>query len=118
VSPLTAVAAAVGAALMLGIASVADQRSTKRVKHRRALSPRILVDLARQPLWLTAVAANVAGFALQVVALDFGSLAVVQPVLACDLIFAVLILWFLRRPASQRAGGGSAGKQAMITRCS
>jgi hypothetical protein len=102
VSPLTAV----GAALMFGIASVADQRSTKRVKHRRALSPRILVDLARQPLWLTAVAANVAGFALQVVALDFGSLAVVQPILACDLIFAVLILWFLRRrPASQRAGG-------------
>jgi hypothetical protein len=106
VSALTAVAAAVGAALMLGISSVADQRSTKRVKRRRALSPRILVDLARQPLWLMAVAANVAGFALQVVALDFGSLAVVQPIVACDLIFAVLILLFLRRrPASRRVGG-------------
>src|SRR6202011_3546862 len=31
---------------------------------------------------------------LQVVALNFGSLALVQPILACDLMFAVLILWY------------------------
>jgi hypothetical protein len=86
-----AVASALGAALFLGISSVADQRSTKRVKTRRALSPAILLDLVRQPLWLTAIAANLVGFALQVVALSFGSLAVVQPLLVFDLVFAVLI---------------------------
>jgi hypothetical protein len=105
-SSLTAVVAAVAAALMLGVSSVADQRSTKRVERRRALSPRILLDLARQPLWLTAIAANVAGFALQVVALDIGSLAIVQPILVCDLIFAVLILWFLGRRSDVRLPGG------------
>ena len=89
-----AVVTAIASALVLGISSVADQRSTKRVESRRALSPRIIVDLVRQPLWLTAVGANVAGFALQVVALSFGSLALVQPILACDLMFAVLILWY------------------------
>jgi len=89
-----AVATAIASALVLGISSIADQRSTKRVESRRALSPRIIVDLVRQPLWLTAVGANVAGFALQVVALSFGSLALVQPILACDLMFAVLILWY------------------------
>jgi hypothetical protein len=94
---LTAVVIALAAALLLGISSVADQRSTKRVQTRRALSPRILLDLARQPLWLTAIATNAAGFVLQVVALDFGSLALVQPILVWDLIFAVLISWFLRR---------------------
>ena len=104
-SPLIAVVAAVASALMLGISSVADQRSTKRVKSRRALSPRILLDLARQPLWLTALGANLAGFALQVVALNFGSLALVQPILVCDLIFAVLILWSSwRRSGTRRAG--------------
>jgi hypothetical protein len=105
-SPLIAVVAAVASALMLGISSVADQRSTKRVESRRALSPRILLDLVRQPLWLAAISGNIAGFALQVVALSFGSLALVQPILVCDLIFAVLIGWILwRRSGGHRLGG-------------
>jgi hypothetical protein len=104
-SSLIAVVAAVASALMLGISAVADQRSTKLVQSRRALSPRILLDLVRQPLWVTALGANLVGFALQVVALSFGSLALVQPILVCDLIFAVLILWFLsRRSSVQRPG--------------
>ncbi len=101
-SGLIAVSSALVSALLLGLASVADQRSTKQVQSRRALSPRIFVDLARRPLWLIAIAANVAGFALQVVALSFGSIALVQPLLVCDLIFAVLILGFLRRRSDIR----------------
>lgn len=104
-SSVIAVVAGIASALMLGISSVADQRSTKRVESRRALSPRILLDLVRQPLWVTALGANLVGFSLQVVALNFGSLALVQPILVCDLIFAVLILWFLwRRSGIQRPG--------------
>jgi hypothetical protein len=90
---------AVAAALMFGVSAVADQRSTKRVAKRKALSPRILVDLVRQPLWLTAVATNIAAFALQIVALSQGSIAVVEPILVCDLVFAVLISFYLRRRA-------------------
>jgi hypothetical protein len=96
-SPLpapVAVVTALASALVLGISAVADQRSTKRVENRRALSPRIIVDLVRQPLWLIAIGANLVGFALQVVALASGSLALVQPIVACDLMFAVLILWY------------------------
>jgi drug/metabolite transporter (DMT)-like permease len=88
--------AAIAAALVFGAASVADQRSTKRVKRRGALSPRIFVDLARQPLWLVSIVGTVVGFALQVVALRFGPLALVEPLLICDLIFAVLINSYLR----------------------
>ena len=109
-SSLIAVFAAIASALMLGISSVADQRSTKRVESRRALSPRILLDLARQPLWLTALGANLIGFALQVAALNFGSLALVQPILVCDLVFAVLILWFVRR----RPGTGRARQTGIV----
>jgi hypothetical protein len=85
------VTTALVAALLFGISSVADQRSTKKVQTERALSPRILLDLVRQPLWLIAILTNIAGFALQVIALSQGSLAVVQPLLVFDLVFAVLI---------------------------
>ena len=87
-----AVVTALAGALLFGISSVADARSAKRVKTERALSPAILLDLVRQPLWLIGIVANVAGFALQVVALSFGSLALVQPLLVFDLVFAVLII--------------------------
>ena len=95
-----AIATAVIAAGVLGLSAAIDQRSTKKVKTREPLSPRLLADLVRQPLWLIAIGANVVGFILQVVALAFGSLALVQPLLVCDLLFAVVIAWYLR----QRAG--------------
>jgi hypothetical protein len=110
VSTPIAVVTALAAALVLGISSVADQRSTKRVKPARSGSPRILLELVRQPLWLIAIGANLAGFALQVVALSFGSLALVQPLLVCDLVFAVLISRYLAlRRGDQPPGGGRSG---------
>jgi hypothetical protein len=109
VSTLIAVVTAVASGLFLGISAVADQRSTKRVKTEKALSPRILLDLVRQPLWVAAVGANIVGFALQVVALSFGSLALVQPLLVCDLIFAVLISRYLLRRAGTPRPAGSRG---------
>jgi drug/metabolite transporter (DMT)-like permease len=96
-----AVVTAIAAAGVLGLSAAIDQRSTKKVKTREPLSPRLLADLARQPLWLIAVGANVVGFILQVVALAYGSLALVQPLLVCDLLFAVLIAWYLRGRANE-----------------
>jgi drug/metabolite transporter (DMT)-like permease len=96
-SPALAIVLGVTAALMFGVASVADQHSTKLVKRRKALSPAIFLDLARQPLWVAAVSGTVLGFALQVLALKYGPLALVEPLLACGLIFAVLINSYLRK---------------------
>jgi hypothetical protein len=95
-----AIVTALVAAGVLGLSAAIDQRSTKKVKTREPLSPRLLLDLVRQPEWLVAIGANVVGFILQVVALAYGSLALVQPLLVTDLLFAVLIAWYLR----QRAG--------------
>lgn len=88
------------AAFFFGLSSVMEQRSTKQVPQRGALSPRLLVDLARRALWLTAIGVNLVGSVLQVVALHFGALAVVQPIVASDVLFAVLIslLAWRRRP--------------------
>jgi hypothetical protein len=92
-----AITTAIVAAAVLGLSAAIDQRSTKKVKTREPLSPRLIVDLVKQPLWLIAIGANVVGFILQVVALAYGSLALVQPLLVCDLLFAVLIAWYLRQ---------------------
>lgn len=85
------VTAATGSALVLGVSSVAEQRGTRRVRRRGVLSPRIMLDLVRQPIWAVGVGGSVAGFALQIMALRYGRLESVEPILACDLIVAVLI---------------------------
>jgi len=104
--PLTAVVAALGSSLAYAITAVTEQLGTKRVKSRRALSPKLLLDLLKQPLWLAGIAANVASFALQVVALRFGPLALVEPILVCDLIFAGLITAALRKRVDLVLGAG------------
>lgn len=88
--PLIAVVAALGSSLAYAITAVTEQLGTHRVKARRALSPELLLDLIKQPLWLAGIFANVASFALQVVALRFGPLALVEPILVC-----------VRRPAGR-----------------
>jgi hypothetical protein len=105
-SPLIAVVAALGSSLAYAITAVTEQLGTHRVQSRRALSPELLLDLIKQPLWLAGVGANVASFALQVVALRFGPLALVEPILVCDLIFAGLISAILRRRADLVTGAG------------
>lgn len=102
------------AALMFGVASVADQHSTKRVRQRKALSPKIFLDLMRQPLWLASIGGTLLGFALQVLALKYGPLALVEPLLACGLIFAVLINSYLRRLFDPVLLGGVVGTAAGI----
>lgn len=85
------------AALSFAVAGVLEQRTTKQVPQRRAMSPKLLVDLAHRPLWLAAIGATIAGSALQITALHFGPLALVQPILVCDLLFAVMLAAFLLR---------------------
>ena len=88
---VVAVVAALGAAAIFGSSGVFEYRSAKEVPARGPLEPRLLLDLAHRPMWLLAMVANLFGVALQIVALRFGPLALVQPVLVCDLIFAVVI---------------------------
>jgi len=103
-----AVTAALVGALVFGISAVAEQRGTKHVETRETLSPMILLDLARQPVWVLGVGGLIAGFVLQIVALHFGSLALVEPILVGDLVFAVLISAFLRGSHDPAVFGGVA----------
>lgn len=89
--PVLAVVAGVAAALAFAASAVIEQHYAHEVPQRDPLDPRLLRDLARQPLWLVSIALTVAGLVLQITALQAGPLALVQPVLVCDVLFAVLI---------------------------
>lgn len=88
------------AAAVFGAASVLEEGSTKQVQQRAALSPRLLADLVRRPLFLAAIGMNAAGAGMQILALHLGSLTLVQPLLVLSLLFAVVIaaLAVRRRP--------------------
>ena len=58
---------------------------------------RLLWRLARRPVWLLGLASMILGFAFQVSALHFGPLALVQPVLALELLFVFAYMAFLGR---------------------
>ena len=88
---MMAVCLGLAAAAAFGAASVLEERSTKQVPQRAALSPRLLADLVRRPLFLVSIGVNITGAGLQILALHFGSLTLVQPLLMLSLLFAVVI---------------------------
>ena len=47
----------------------------------------LVFRLARRPVWLLGIAFMIAGFVFQLAALRFGALALVQPILAAELVF-------------------------------
>jgi drug/metabolite transporter (DMT)-like permease len=85
-----AVPAAVLGAASFGLASALQQRATKEVPTSRTLNPGLLVQLARRRDWLAATAAVGLGLALQVVALAFAPLTLVQPLLVTGVLFGTL----------------------------
>ena len=63
---------------------------------------RLVPYLFRQPLWLFGWVAAVGGFAFQAVALNFGELSVVQPLLVTELVFVLVLrrVWIRQDVAS------------------
>ena len=88
VSLTIAVPAAVMGAACMGLASAAQARATKDVETSKPLDPRLFRRLVGQRLWLVGMAATILGLVLQLIALAFAPLLVVQPLLITSLMFA------------------------------
>lgn len=86
-----AVIAALAAALAYALAAVLQQRAASQAPADRALRFGLLWNLARRPMWLLGILADVGGFVLQFIALGKGSLILVQPLLVSSLLFALPI---------------------------
>jgi drug/metabolite transporter (DMT)-like permease len=85
---LIAVTAALGAACCFALAAVV-QHGVARATDEKLLSLRLLLALLRNPRWLAGVGLGVLSFAIQGLALAFGPLALVQPLAATDVLFAL-----------------------------
>lgn len=76
-----------------------------------ATSSGLLLRMARHPLWLAGITADIVGFIAQAAALRLGELAVVQPLLVLSVVFALpLGAWF----GNQRVGRREAMAASLV----
>lgn len=92
---------AVGAACCLGFGFVLQQNAAQKAPLSDFLSPRILLDLMKVPRWLGGIGLMVVGMALGAMALGQGEISLVEPLLATNLLFALMLS---RRQTKQPLG--------------
>ncbi len=102
------VAIGLGAAFLLGLGFVVQQHAAAEAPAEERLSIRLLIDLAHHPIWLGGIAAMVGGQILGGFALGKGSLTLVEPLLTCNILFALpMAAAWRRQHLSRREWAGS-----------
>ena len=97
-----AICTALASALAFAVGTVLEHRgATLAPKGRGAL--RLCAHLARRPVWLVGIAMSLTALGLHVVALRWGRLSVVQPVLVTGLLFALPLSRLVERRRVQAA---------------
>jgi hypothetical protein len=98
-----AVGAALCAAFCFAFGSLIQQGAARQA-HARTLRFGLLVALAHQRRWLGGIALTVLAFGIQAVALAFGPLALVQPLVATEVLFALPVIAHRNRVPLMRKG--------------
>jgi drug/metabolite transporter (DMT)-like permease len=93
-----AILLAIAASLCTATSSLC-QRKGARDHQTTGFDARLIFRLARQPVWLLGIASMILGFVFQLTALHFGDLALVQPILAAELL---LVFGYLAVAGSRR----------------
>lgn len=83
---LPGLAAALGAALVFGVAAVVQAIGARQVPTASNLDPRLLVRLLRRPMLLAAIGLNFVGFVLHLIALRLLPLYLAQAGIAASLV--------------------------------
>jgi drug/metabolite transporter (DMT)-like permease len=95
--------AALAAACAFGVAAALQHQQAGLAPQARTLSPRLLISVARRPLWLAGLGLAAGAYVLQALALAYGPLTLVAPIVAADLLFALpLAARWSRRPLRPR----------------
>jgi len=89
---IVTIATALAAAVLYGAGAALEQRQAAAAPPSAAGRPRLLLMLARQPLWLLGIAVQIGGFAAHAAALRSGSLVTVQMVVSAEFVVAVVIV--------------------------
>src|SRR3984957_12539991 len=82
-------ALALVAAICFAAAAVLQQRAASLVPASESVRLRLLLDLAKHPVWLTGIGLMIAAYVAQAVALAFDDVAFVEPLIAMELVFAL-----------------------------
>src|SRR5215471_8316717 len=93
----TAVLLAIAASFCTATASLAQRAGAKNVQTTGGFDARLLLRLARQPIWLVGIFSMIGGFVFQLTALRYGPLALVQPILALELLLVFGYMAFAGR---------------------
>jgi drug/metabolite transporter (DMT)-like permease len=81
-----AVLLAIAASFCTATASVAQRQGAKSVQTTDGFDARLLLRLARRPVWVLGIISMIGGFVFQLTALRYGPLALVQPILSLELL--------------------------------
>ncbi len=100
--PVLALLLALLASAFFAGAWVLQYHEAHEAPKRLYLSPRLLLELARHPMWLAGLAGLTVGSVVQGAALGSGSLAVVEPALTTSLLFALWLSAAWRRERMSR----------------
>ncbi len=107
------IALALAAAVFFALGSVLQQKaSLDEPETADGSGAGLLIRMARKPVWLVGVAADAIGFVGQAIALTIGRLAVVQPLLATSMVFALPLG---HRLTGQRVTKADIGAAVLIT---
>ena len=90
------VLAALAAASCFAGAAVLQQEAAQATSEEKSLKLRLLIDLLRRPKWLTGIALLVSGYGFQALALAYGPVALVQPLVVTELAIAIPIAMWRR----------------------
>ena len=94
---LISAVSAVLAGLCLGASGVLQQRAAAKRPSTERMSARLVIELARDRWWVLGIGLAVLSYGFQALALSFGPLILVQPLIVSELLFAI--------PASVRLRG-------------
>ncbi len=88
-----AIVFALCAALANALTSIFQRLAARDAPVEDSFHLRLMTYLVRRPVWLAGMATLIAGFVLQAIALRYGRLATVQPLLATEIVFTLLVMW-------------------------
>lgn len=95
--------------MLYGSAPIAQALASARLPPGGGLGLRLTLRLARRPLWLAGLLADIGGFVLEALAFSIAPTTLVAPIMACDMLVFVLLCWpaFGRRPSVRGLTGAT-----------
>ena len=104
---LIAIPAALAAGACFALAGVFQQYEAASRPSSESLSWKLLIALAKRRLWLVGMVLALVSYGFQSLALAYGPLSLVQPLIISELIFAIPLSARMRR---LRLGAGCGGR--------